>query len=91
MVQKTRPVVIMYSPRKTDARTLLIVAPLTSQIRSLRGEFALGRISWLPKLSAVNLQGLASFDPARLIRKMGSLPPQVFVDIKSDLKELLAL
>ena len=54
MVEKSRPVLILASPEPTDARALAIVAPLTSQIRGLRGEVPLGKPRWLPKVSAVN-------------------------------------
>ncbi|MFP4325544.1 MAG: type II toxin-antitoxin system PemK/MazF family toxin [Desulfonatronovibrio sp.] len=71
MISKSRPVLVLYSPHSDDARNLLIVAPLTSQIRSMRGEVPLGQVSWLPKLSAVNLQGVASLHPKWLVRKIG--------------------
>jgi hypothetical protein len=53
-------------------RALAVVAPLTSQIRGLRGEVPLGKLRWLPKPSAVNVQGLASFDPSKLARRLGA-------------------
>jgi mRNA-degrading endonuclease toxin of MazEF toxin-antitoxin module len=69
MVEKSRPVLVLAYPRPADARALVVVAPLTSQIRSLRGEVLLGKVRWLPKVSAVNVQGLASFDPGKLSRR----------------------
>ncbi len=88
---KSRPVLILYSPQHQDARNLVIVAPLTSQIRSMRGEVPLGPLPWLPKLSAVNVQGLASFAPGWLHRKMGVCSREQMADVKKALRELLEL
>ena len=73
MIEKSRPVLVLAFPQPADARALAVVAPLTSQIRSLRGEVPLGKVRWLPKVSAVNVQGLASFDPGKLTRRFGLL------------------
>jgi mRNA-degrading endonuclease toxin of MazEF toxin-antitoxin module len=81
MVEKSRPVLVLAFPEAEDARALTIVAPLTSQIRNLRGEVKLGKPPWLPKESAVNVQGLASFDHRILTRRMGTLTPRQFESI----------
>lgn len=75
MVEKSRPVLVLAVPGDHDARALVVVAPLTSQIRGMTGEVNLGKPRWLPKLSAVNVQGLACFDRRKLVRRMGELPP----------------
>ena len=41
MVEKSRPVLVLAFPGSEDAGSLAIVAPLTSQIRGLRGEVVL--------------------------------------------------
>ena len=74
-VEKSRPVLVLAFPENHDARALAVVAPLTSQIRGMRGEVDLGKPRWLPKHSAVNVQGLASFDHRKLSRRMGELSP----------------
>lgn len=91
LAAKNRPVLVLYSPQDQDARNLIIVAPLTSQIRSMRGEVALGALPWLPKLSAVNIQGIASFAPCWLSRKMGVCPKDKLAKVKQALRELLEL
>ena len=88
---KNRPVLVLSTPRNSDARNLLIVAPLTSQLRGLRGEVDLGKPRWLPKHSAVNVQGLASFDPRALSRRMGVLPTVDMMRVKTALRDLLDL
>jgi mRNA-degrading endonuclease toxin of MazEF toxin-antitoxin module len=91
MVEKSRPVLILSVPQPMDARSLVVVAPLTSQIRGMRGEVDLGKPRWLPKPSAVNIQGLASFDHHRLTRKLGTLTAQQFETVKTALREMLSL
>jgi len=91
LAAKNRPVLVLAVPNENDARSLVVVAPLTSQIRNLRGEVPLGPLPWLPKLSAVNVQGLASFDPSYLTRKMGRLDDQRMKMVKESLRDLLDL
>lgn len=91
MVEKSRPVLVLAYPEPADARALVIVAPLTSQIRGLRGEVALGKPRWLPKVSAVNVQGLASFDSTKLTRRLGILSAEQYSAVKAALRELLKL
>ena len=91
MVAKGRPVLVLYYPSRSDARALAIVAPLTSQIRGQFGEVDLGHPSWLPKPSAVNIQGLASIDHHKLIRRFGKLGEEQFDAVKVALRELLKL
>jgi mRNA interferase MazF len=88
---KNRPVLVLYVPEDEDARSLVIVAPLTSQIRGRRGEVDLGKPRWLPKPSAVNVQGLASFDPGCLSRRLGVLGASDISHVKNALRDLLNL
>ncbi len=78
-------------PEDADARSLVLVAPLTSQIRGMRGEVDLGKPRWLPKPSAVNVQGLASFDRHKLSRRMGALTKPEMELVKEALRDLLDL
>jgi mRNA-degrading endonuclease toxin of MazEF toxin-antitoxin module len=94
MVEKSRPVLVLAMPDANDAndaRALVVVAPLTSQIRNMRGEVPLGKPAWLPKVSAVNVQGLASFDRHKLIRRMGALTVAHYEGVKVALRDLLHL
>jgi mRNA-degrading endonuclease toxin of MazEF toxin-antitoxin module len=91
MVAKGRPVLVLYYPDREDARALAIVAPLTSQVRGQKREVDLGHPSWLPKPSAVNIQGLASVDRHMLTRRFGKLTTDQFNSVKNSLRELLAL
>jgi mRNA-degrading endonuclease toxin of MazEF toxin-antitoxin module len=91
MVEKSRPVLVLAVPGDHDALALVVVAPLTSQILGMTGEVNLGKPRWLPKLSAVNVQGLASFDRRKLVRHMGELTPQQMEDVRTALRVLLNL
>lgn len=89
MAEKSRPVLLLAVPQPADARSLVIIAPLTSQIRGMRGEVDIGKPRWLPKHSAVNVQGLTSFDHNRLTRKLGVLPADQYADVKAALRDIL--
>lgn len=91
LVEKGRPALVLSYPEPGDARALVVVAPLTSQIRGMRGEVDLGHPKWLPKPSAVNVQGLASFDRHKLTRKFGKLTPPQFDEVKGAIRDLLDL
>jgi len=91
MIEKSRPVLVLAFPGDRDARALAIVAPLTSQVRGMRGEVDLGKPRWLPKPSAVNVQGLASFDHHKLSRRMGALTKAEMDRVKGALRDLLGL
>lgn len=91
MAEKSRPVLVLAVPSNADARSLVIVAPLTSQIRGQRGEVDIGKPRWLPKHSAINLQGLASFDGIKLVRRMGELSAEQMSEVKGALRDLLHL
>jgi mRNA interferase MazF len=91
LAEKSRPVLVLAYPQPDDAPSLAIVAPLTSQIRGQRGEVPLGKPRWLPKASAVNVQGLASFDRHKLTRRLGTLTAAQFAAVKDSLRDLLQL
>jgi mRNA interferase MazF len=91
LAAKNRPVLILAVRRDDDARSLFIVAPLTSQLRGMRGEVDLGKPRWLPKRSAVNVQGLASFDRRVLSRRLGLLIANDMTRVKAALRDILDL
>ena len=90
-VEKSRPVLVLAAPDDSAARELVVVAPLTSQIRGGPDEVYLGKLRWLPKESAVNVRGLASFDHNKLIRKMGTLSAEQMNTVKSAIRVLLQI
>ena len=91
MVEKSRPVLVLAVPNESSARSLVVVAPLTSQIRGGPDEVYLGKLRWLPKESAVHVRGLASFDHNQLVRRMGVLSTDQLLAVKSAIRSLLQL
>ena len=89
--EKSRPVLVLAAPDDSAARALVVVAPLTSQIRGGPDEVYLGKLRWLPKESAVNVRGLASLDHHKLTRRMGSLSSEQLNTVKAALRLLLQL
>ena len=88
---KQRPVLVLAFPQPSDARALVVVVPLTSQLRGLRGEVDIGKPKWLPKHSAVNVQGFASIDQNALQRKLGRLNDHQLESVKDAVRDLLEL
>ena len=84
LAAKQRPVLILAYPQPDYARASVVVVPLTSQLRGLRGEVDIGKPRWLPKHSAVNVQGFASIDQHALIRKLGKLSDEQLSAVKGD-------
>ena len=78
-------------PQPSDARALIVVVPLTSQLRGLRGEVDIGKPKWLPKHSAVNVKGFASIDQNALQRKLGRLNDHQLESVKDAVRDLLDL
>ena len=91
LVAKQRPVLVLAYPQPEDARALVVVVPLTSQIRNARGEVFIGKPRWLSKPSAVNVQGFASIDRHALMRKLGRVTADQLSDVKDAVRELLNL
>jgi mRNA-degrading endonuclease toxin of MazEF toxin-antitoxin module len=91
MIERSRPVLLLPPDEPRNARALVIAAPLTSQIRGQRGEVYWGKPRWLPKESAANVPGLASFDDRKLIRRMGALTREQMSDVKTALRDLRGL
>jgi len=91
VVAKSRPVLVLAVPNEHLARALVIVAPLTSQIRKTEGEVDIGKPRWLTKPSAVNVQGLASFDRHKVVHKLGTLASDDMKRVKAALRLLLDL
>ena len=91
LVAKQRPVLVLAFPQPRDARALVVVVPLTSQQRGMRGEADISKPRWLPKRSAVNVQGFASIDQNALLRKLGRLPVAQLQMVKTAIRDLLDL
>ncbi len=81
----------MYYPSQDDARSLMTLAPLTSQILGGPWEVPISKPFWLPKKSVVDVQGLVSWDKNALTRKMGTLSGSELKAVRDVLKTFLQL
>ena len=88
---KQRPILVLAFPQPSEARALVVVVPLTSQLRGLRGEVDIGKPKWLPKHSAVNVQGFASIDENALQQKLGRLNDHQLESVKDAARDLMGL
>jgi mRNA interferase MazF len=70
---KRRPVVILSRPDAIAVLSTVIVAPVTSTIRGLPSEVAVGVTEGLKHDSAVNLDHVQTVEQSRLSRRLGSL------------------
>ena len=72
-LDKTRPVLLLTCEEVRAVRELVTVAPITSTVRGLRSEIAVGPNNGLEHDSVVNLDLIATVPRATLIRPIGAL------------------
>lgn len=86
-----RPVLLLSRNRAYVSRDLIIVAPLTTQIRNVRAEVALGRDEGLRRESVANLESLATIPKDALQDRIGALSPSKIREVNDALRFALAL
>lgn len=72
---KRRPVLVLTRQEVISLLHTVMVAPVTSTIRGLPSEVAVGVDEGLARESAVNLDHIQTVERARLVRYMGALGP----------------
>lgn len=72
-LDKTRPVVVLTREEVRAVRTLVTVAPITSTVRGLRSEVAVGPDNGLEHDSVINLDLIATVPRSALVRPLGAL------------------
>lgn len=72
-LDKTRPVLVLTREEVRTVRQLITVAPITSTVRGLRSEVAVGPHNGLDHDSVVNLDSIATVPRDLLIRPLGAL------------------
>ena len=80
-LDKARPVLILTREEVREARSLVTVAPITSTVRGLSSEVAVGSRNGLDHDSAINLDLITTIPRANLVRPIGML----FDDQEQDL------
>ena len=91
LAAKTRPVVIVSRQDPDPPRAPALYVPLTTQHRLSLYEVPLPRLPYLDRDSVANVQGLGSIPTVRLQRKLGVVPKDVLVKIKTALAFALDL
>ena len=85
LAAKTRPVVVVSRFDPDPPRALILYVPLTTRNRRSAYEVELPRLPFLTQDSVANVQGLASLPTARLERRLGRLPKDVLLSIRTAL------
>ena len=82
---KRRPVVVLSRPAALAVIRTAIVAPITSTIRGLPSEVVVGVSEGLKRDSAVNLDHVQTVEQTRLVRYVGTVPPEKMQQVCSAL------
>lgn len=80
-LDKTRPVLVLTREEVRAVRRLVTVAPITSTVRGLRSEIAVGQRNGLDHDSVVNLDSIATVPRELLVRPLGALLEQQEYDL----------
>lgn len=72
-LDKTRPVLVLTREEVRAVRQLVTVAPITSTVRGLSSEVAVGARNGLEHDSVVNLDSIATIPRSALVRPVGAL------------------
>jgi len=80
-LDKTRPVLVLTREEVRAVRRLVTVAPITSTVRGLRSEVAVGQRNGLDHDSVVNLDSIATVPRELLVRPLGALLEQQEYDL----------
>jgi mRNA interferase MazF len=91
-IKKTRPVVVLSNDSINQLSQLAVVVPLTKNVAHLSPSHALipkgvARLSFASK--AVTEQ-IKAVDKRRLVKRLGSLPPDLLAQVERALKNTLA-
>ena len=73
---KIRPVLVMTRNPQAARLSSILVAPVTSRIRSIPTEVKLGTTNGLPQESVANFDNLQSLAISRLRRRISSIGPE---------------
>ncbi len=71
-----RPVVLLSRNEAYAVRALVIVAPITSRIRRIPTEVALGRADGLPRRFVANLDTVTTIPKRALTKRLTALAPE---------------
>ncbi len=73
--EKGRPFLVVSRDSANAVMQRVLVAPVTSRIRSIPSELPLGQAEGLPMDSAASFDNLRPFPKSMLVRRLGALAP----------------
>ena len=86
-----RPVVLLSRNEAYAVRELVIVAPLTSRIRRIPTEVALGRADGLPRRCVANLDSVTTIPKRALTQRLTSLSTEKLAAVERALRFAVGL
>ena len=86
-----RPVVLLSRNEAYEVRELVIVAPVTSRIRHIPTEVALGREDGLPRACVANLDTITTIPKGTLTRRLTALSTERIAAVDRALRFALGL
>jgi mRNA interferase MazF len=84
-------VVLLSREEAYAVRGLVIVAPLTTRIRRIPTEVALGRADGVPRRCVVNLDTITTIPKQRLARRLTALAPEKLAAVERALRFAVGL
>jgi mRNA interferase MazF len=86
MVAKERPMVVVSRFDPDAPRALSLCAPFTSKNRDSLYEVGIGKCSFMREPSWVNVQGMMAVGNEKLLRYIGKLTEEQYLNVKKALK-----
>ena len=86
-----RPVLLLSRNEAYAVRELVTVAPVTTRVRGIATEVALGRAEGLPKACVANLDTITTIPRRALSGRITPLPPETVVAVERALMFALGL
>lgn len=86
-----RPVLLLSRDDAYAVRSLVTVAPLSTTVRAIPVEVALGPADGLPKPCAINLDSLTTIPKVLLAQRIATLEPAKLAAVEKALRFALAL
>ena len=91
-IKKTRPVIVLSNDSINQLSQLAVVVPLTKNVAHLSPSHALipKGVARLSVASKAVTEQIKAVDKRRLVKRLGSLPPDLLAQVEQALKNTLA-
>ena len=90
-VDKRRPVVLLSRDEAYAVRQLVIIAPVSTQVRGFAAEVRVGKSEGLHKSCVINVDALTSLPKRALVERIASLSGKKLRQLDDALKFVLGL